>query len=415
MNGKKELELYIHIPFCVKKCLYCDFLSFPAASRVQAEYMDQLRCEILFSGPWYEDYRVKTIFIGGGTPSSLEPEQITMLMQTVRRVFHVEEGAEITLEANPGTRLGGKLAAYRQAGINRLSLGLQSANNDELKHLGRIHTFEDFLLSFQAARMAGFSNINVDLMSAIPGQSAESWRNTVRKVIMLKPEHISAYSLIVEEGTPFGDHYLPEGSQKADGKKKRERQKEEGIQIKDLSDPLSAWPPLADEEEERQMYRLTKTFLEEAGYRRYEISNYSRPGKECRHNIGYWTGAEYLGLGLGASSYVDGRRFSNEPDLNAYQSLDFSLDGLERLHGEIHVQSRKEQMEEFMFLGLRMMEGVSAAVFAEKFGIPMEQVYGPVMEHMVQNGLLVIKDGRAALTEWGIDVSNYVMSSFLLD
>lgn len=392
MNQKKPLELYIHIPFCARKCLYCDFLSFPASAAAQAEYMDQLRCEILFSGPWYQDYEVKTIFIGGGTPSVLEPEQITMLMQTVTRVFSVAEDAEITIEANPGTRLASKLALYRQAGINRLSLGLQSASNEELRLLGRIHTFEDFLMSYQAARMAGFSNINVDLMSAIPGQSAESWRNTVRKVIMLKPEHISAYSLIVEEGTPFGDHYLSH-----------------------LSDSLAAWPPLAEEDEERWMYHLTKTFLEEAGYRRYEISNYAKPGRECRHNIGYWTGVEYLGLGLGASSYVDGCRFSNEPDLKTYQGLDFSLDGLERLHGQVHVQSRREEMEEFMFLGLRMTEGVSCGRFADAFGMVLDDVYGPVVEKLIQDGLMTRREGRLALTEWGLDVSNYVMSQFLLD
>ncbi|MDO5417572.1 MAG: radical SAM family heme chaperone HemW [Lachnospiraceae bacterium] len=412
MGRKKALELYIHIPFCLQKCLYCDFLSFRADERSKAEYMDQLRCEILTSGPWYEDYEVKTIFIGGGTPSSLEPEQITMLMQAVYRAFSVAEDAEITIEVNPGTRLAGKLPIYRAAGINRVSIGLQSANNEELKLLGRIHTFEDFLTGFQSARMAGFTNINVDLMSAIPGQSAESWRNTVRKIIMLKPEHISAYSLIVEEGTPFGNHYRKtemENGAGAAGQAETDRP-DDG-----KTDALAGWPPLADEEEERSMYYLTKTFLEEAGFKRYEISNYAKPGYECRHNIGYWTGVPYLGFGLGASSYVDGCRFSNETDMGTYLELDFSMDGLERLHGDIHVQSRKEEMEEFMFLGLRMTEGVSAARFIQRFGINLSGVYGDVLEKLIQNKLLVRRDMHYALTDWGLDVSNYVMSEFLLD
>lgn len=399
MNRKKKLELYIHIPFCMKKCLYCDFLSFPSDPQTQAEYMDQLRSEILSSGPWYGDYEVSTIFIGGGTPSALEPEQITLLMQAVHRAFQVAEDAEITIEANPGTRLAGKLPAYRAAGINRISLGLQSANNEELKLLGRIHRFEDFLMAFQQARMAGFTNINVDLMSAVPGQTVDSWKNTLKKIIMLKPEHISAYSLIIEEGTPFGEHY---GCQ-------------EETNLKVETDPLYQWPPLVDEEEERSMYHLTKTLLAEAGYQRYEISNYAKPGEECRHNIGYWTGVEYLGFGLGASSYVNGCRFSNAEDMETYQSLDFSLDGLELLHGDIHAQSRKEQMEEFMFLGLRMTEGVSDAAFTQTFGVHMDAVYGPVIEKMVKHGLLVQDERNLALTDWGMDVSNYVMSEFLLD
>lgn len=401
MDRKKNLELYIHIPFCVQKCLYCDFLSFGGAEgRTRVEYMDQLRSEILSSGPWYADYLVRTIFIGGGTPSLLEPEQITLLMQAVRKSFLVAEDAEITIEANPGTLLSRKLPVYRAAGINRLSLGLQSANNEELAHLGRIHSFEDFLKSFQNARMAGFTNINVDLMSAIPGQSLESWKNTIRKTMMLKPEHISAYSLIVEDGTAFGRHYGKCGA--------AEKQEED-------SDKLFGWPSLPEEEEERQMYYLTRKLLEENGYHPYEISNYAKPGFQCRHNIGYWTGEEYLGLGLGASSYVNGRRFCNESDLKAYQSLDFSLDGLEQLHGEIHVQSRKEQMEEFMFLGLRMTEGVSDTAFVREFGVHMDSVYGKVLERLKEEQLLTQKGSRIALTEWGIDVSNYVLSKFLLD
>ncbi len=412
MDHKKSLELYIHIPFCAQKCLYCDFLSFEAEKRLQVEYMDQLRSEILSSGPWYEDCRVETIFIGGGTPSLLEPEQITLLMQAVKKSFSVAEGAEITIEANPGTRLSKKLPVYLAAGINRLSLGLQSANNEELKRLGRIHTFEDFLKGFQSARMAGFTNINVDLMSAIPGQSLESWKNTLKKVIMLKPEHISAYSLILEEGTAFGRHYLENGQGNGQAAAQgADPGQGDGAGL----DPLSQWPDLLGEEEERQMYYLTRSLLEEAGYHSYEISNYARSGFTCRHNIGYWTGKEYLGIGLGASSYVNGRRFCNESDLDQYQKLDFSLDGLEQLHGEIHVQSRKEQMEEFMFLGLRMTEGISAAAFTREFGVHVDSIYGDVLRKLTEEGLLVRNGRYIALTQWGIDVSNYVLSEFLLE
>ncbi len=410
MDHKKSLELYIHIPFCVQKCLYCDFLSFEAEKQLQVEYMDQLRSEILSSGPWYEDCRVETIFIGGGTPSVLDPEQITLLMQAVNKSFLVAEDAEITIEANPGTLLARKLPVYLAAGINRLSLGLQSTNNEELKRLGRIHTFEDFLKGFQSARMAGFTNINVDLMSAIPGQSLESWKSTLKKVIMLKPEHISAYSLILEEGTAFGRHYLEKGKEQTSFPK-GEVGSEDGADL----DELSQWPELLDEEEERQMYYLARNLLEEAGYHSYEISNYARSGFACRHNIGYWTGKEYLGLGLGASSYVNGRRFCNESKLDAYQKLDFSLDGLEQLHGELHVQSRREQMEEFMFLGLRMTEGVSAAAFTREFGVHIDSIYGEVLRRLEKEGLLVRNGRHIALTQWGIDVSNYVLSEFLLD
>ncbi len=402
MNKKRSLELYIHIPFCAQKCFYCDFLSFPAARNVMAEYMDQLRCEIASSGGWYENYQVQTVFIGGGTPSILEPEQILMLMQTVRKAFSLAQDAEVTIEANPGTFFNKKLPVYQAAGINRLSIGLQSTNNGELKRLGRIHSFEDFLKSFQSARMEGFGNINIDLISAIPGQTIESWRNTLKKVIMLKPEHISAYSLMIEEGTAFGDHYLNES-----GRYEKDRAQR--------PDKLTGWPGLPNEDEERQMYELTKKLLADAGFIHYEISNFAKPGYECRHNAGYWRGTEYLGFGLGASSCVKGQRFCNETNLANYQKLDFSLDGLERLHGHIHIQSRREQMEEFMFLGLRMMEGVTDLEFVRKFGVRMDSVYGDVIRKLTEKMLLERKGSRIILTQRGIDVSNYVFGQFLLD
>lgn len=419
----KPLELYVHIPFCARKCLYCDFLSFRALASVHEAYVTQLIKEIQVQGACCREYQVKTVFIGGGTPSVLEPCLIRDIMQALYGNFDIAGDAEITIEVNPGTLLQNKLHIYRAAGINRLSIGLQSADNRELQYLGRIHTFEEFLKSFQCARMAGFANVNVDLMSSIPGQTLESWKNTLRKVTMLKPEHISAYSLIIEEGTPFWDRYGERGG--AEG----------GIKSEDVcflhprgaKQPEAAearrrapsYPPLPDEEAENSIYHFTRAFLEEQGYGRYEISNYARPGHECMHNIGYWREVPYLGLGLGASSFVSGTRFSNERDLEAYLNLDFEEDegapALAALRGPVEELTREARMEEFMFLGLRMVKGVSEIDFVAMFGIKMETVYGPVIGRLISNGLLKREGVWISLTEWGMDVSNFVLSEFLLD
>ena len=393
MNKKKPLELYVHIPFCARKCLYCDFLSFRALASVHQEYIDQLLGEIQAASLTSEGYQVTTIFIGGGTPSILEAGMMRAVVETIRLYFDVAPDAEITIEANPGTLTPQKLDVYRGCGINRLSIGLQSADNRELKALGRIHSFEEFLKSFERARQAGFWSISVDLMSALPGQTLESWKNTLKKVAMLKPEHISAYSLMIEENTPFWDYY-------GDGAGCAEA--ENGIL------------PLPDEETERKMYKVTKSFLEAQGYRRYEISNYAKPGFECRHNMGYWTGTEYLGLGPGASSCCHGTRFSNETDLKAYLELDFLSDGLIKLYQNVEEQTRQSKMEEFMFLGLRMTQGVSDIDFAARFGIKIRSIYGPQIDKLIENGLLKEEGSRIVLTDWGIDISNYVLSEFLL-
>ncbi len=406
----KPLELYIHIPFCEKKCNYCDFLSFRALPQLHREYTKQLCREIRTAGRGMENYRVVTIFIGGGTPSVFEPVLIRQIMEAVGENFRVAPEAEVTIEVNPGTLLKNKLAVYRDCKINRLSIGLQSADNRELAWLGRIHSYEDFLKTFQYARMEGFSNISVDLMSGIPGQTFDSWKNTLKKVTMLKPEHISAYSLIVEEGTPFWEVYGPkaEGGKSGQGRTK-DREGER---------PAAGWPALPDEDMEYKIYSFTRTYLAGQGYGRYEISNYSRPGWECRHNIGYWTEVPYLGLGLGASSYVMGCRFRNESDIESYMALDFSAgDGgetLEALHGPVQKLSREERMEEFMFLGLRMVQGVSELDFAAMFGVKLTSVYGPVLERLKKDGLVKQEGTRIALTEWGMDVSNFVLSEFLL-
>ena len=389
MKSREKLELYVHIPFCARKCEYCDFLSGVAPEGVHRQYTDKLIEEIQLQSARYRDYMVSTIFIGGGTPSILRAEYMEAVMDAIRQGFEVEEDAEITIEVNPGTVDSLKLDAYRRAGINRISLGLQSADNDELKSLGRIHTYEAFLKSYQRVRIAGFTNVNVDLMSALPGQTCASWEKTLKKVLMLKPEHISAYSLIIEEGTPFYTYYGPKAN------------------------PLEYNRcPLPDEELERWMYYKTKEILKQHGYERYEISNYAKPGYECRHNIGYWTGVEYLGLGLGSSSYIKGERFCNESDLKTY--LDRCSDE-ENLRQELEILSLQEKMEEFMFLGLRMMDGVSGSEFVGRFGQNMWNVYKDVIEKLAEQGLLEIKSPSIRLTEKGIDVSNYVLSQFLLD
>lgn len=375
----RELSLYLHIPFCVKKCDYCDFLSAPASLEVQEQYLRALYSEIRAKADDFSGYMVKTVFIGGGTPSILKPEQLCDLLKCVKESFRILPQAEITMEMNPGTG-GGKEAfeQYKKAGINRLSIGLQSAKDEELKVLGRIHNFSQFWTTYQEAREAGFTNLNIDIMSALPGQSVESYRETLETVCALRPEHISAYSLIIEEGTPFFDRYASE------------TWKEE------------------NEERDRLMYTLTGQLLEDYGYHRYEISNYALSGKECRHNLVYWTGGEYLGLGLGASSFIDNIRYKNTSDLNTY---------LERKGNapreDIQVLTISDRMEEFMFLGLRLTEGVRKAEFFHLFGRTMDDVYGEVLRKNQNDGLLVSTPQRVFLTPRGVDLSNYVLAQFL--
>ena len=436
------MELYIHIPFCVRKCCYCDFLSSAAEPDVRERYVDQLIREIesIPEGgagqcPGNAALKqnlagrtVETIFIGGGTPSLLLPSAIERILAAVKQVFQVEPDAEITMEANPGTLTPESAAGYRRAGVNRLSLGLQSASEEELRLLGRIHTRDQFLQSFRAARATGFDNINVDLMSALPGQSEESWQETLRFVCDLEPEHISAYSLIVEEGTPLYEEY---GEMCAD----LEKYGDYTSMPKRLQEKYEGRKRLPDEETDRSMYHHTKTILAARGYGRYEISNYARPGYACRHNIGYWTGVEYLGFGLGASSLVDGKRFQVMADLNRYMALAGEELAAGVQYEEIHELTRQEQMEEFMFLGLRLTGGVRTAEFERRFGVMMETVYGKVIERLSEEGLLerveTKKQNRfrvqnasnilppsqtdtyIRLTEYGLDVSTYALAEFL--
>ena len=382
----RKMELYVHIPFCVQKCSYCDFLSMTAESTVKQAYIRKLREAIRQRSQNFADREVISVFLGGGTPSILYGQQIVDIMNTVRACFHVSPDAEVTIECNPGTLTAEKLEYYKRAGINRLSIGLQSAQDKELQLLGRIHTYEDFLASYDCARKNGFNNINVDLMSALPGQTLKSWEQTLKRVIMLRPEHISAYSLIIEEGTPFHKLYGYDDETRKKGEK-----------------PLF----LPSEEEERQMYQFTKVFLEQKGYKRYEISNYAKPGRECIHNIGYWTRVDYLGVGLGAASLIDNWRFSNVSNMTEYLKTDFE-------DVEYQELTKNQQMEEFMFLGLRMQQGINRGAFLETFGTPVESVFGEALERMKQTGLVAENGGQICLTDLGFDVSNYVFSELLL-
>lgn len=443
----KELSLYIHIPFCMRKCLYCDFLSFPVGNRSYVnrkeiqnggksqkknygnqrhtgeqgaagilnilDYVNLLCREIVLLAQAYKKYQVISIFFGGGTPSLLSAEEMGKIMDAVRASFVLAEDAEITVECNPGTVDREKLAYYITLGINRLSIGLQSANDDELARIGRIHDYETFLRTYRAAREAGFSNINVDLMTALPGQTAASYQKTLMRVCDLSPEHISAYSLILEEGTPLY------------------------VNQKEYTFP--------DEDEERELYYMTERVLSMAGYHRYEISNYAREGRECRHNKVYWRRGDYLGLGLGAASMVRNIRWKNPDGYAGYTACVEKLAADDRgkpaVAGEkqagpparewpagtvgfaqylrksgfqeVQVLSRQEQMEEFMFLGLRLMEGVEASLFMETFGVSVEAVYGEVIERLAGQDLLVHTGERLFLTARGIDVSNQVFTAFL--
>ena len=409
----KELELYLHIPFCERKCAYCDFLSAPADLPVRISYIKKLQEEIAYYGAQYGEYQVSSIFFGGGTPTILEGYQLAAILETVKEHFNITTDAEITVECNPGTLTAGKAEKLVQAGFNRLSMGLQSADDRELQLLGRIHNFAQFLESYDLARKAGFQNINVDLMSALPGQTLKSWQDTLQKVTALRPEHISAYSLIIEEGTPFYERFAED-----------ERIREEG-----------GHPRLLPEEDvERQMYELTETFLQIKGYERYEISNYAKPGYECRHNCGYWIRKDYLGLGLGASSLVEHQRFQNTSDLKTYLEQEYSPQcegqderiaetiqlqektGLTQTGHHIHIETldKKSEMEEFMFLGLRLMAGISRQQFEDTFRVTLESVYGEVLRKLKGEQLIEEVAGYVRLTEHGIDVSNYVLAEFLL-
>ncbi len=395
----RNLELYIHTPFCVKKCEYCDFLSFSSDDNTQARYVHALLQEIKYYGSLMKNYRVSTIYIGGGTPSWLDENLMTTVMKQVHDSFSIAPDAEISIECNPGTVTEAKLRKYLASGINRLSIGLQSGDNEELKLLGRIHTYEQFLKTYELARSVGFKNINIDIISGLPYQTARKYGETLQKVIRLKPEHVSAYSLIIEKDTPFYETY------KFDAVRQ-----EAGL-------PTEVLP---SEDEVYKMNKITQIVLKKAGYNQYEISNYAKRGFECRHNIGYWRRENYLGLGLGASSLVENVRYSNTRELYKYiEGCDNITDVGEdifvaNIHEEANVINRQAQMEEFMFLGLRMNEGVYRNEFEKCFGLPIEAVYRDQLEELKQEDLLEMREGRIYLTDNGMDLSNYAMAKFLM-
>lgn len=369
------MELYIHIPFCARKCAYCDFLSFPADEDTKEAYARALIREIhLAREPLGK--RITSVFFGGGTPSLLPAQLTVAVLEELGKRYVLSSDAEISMEVNPGTVSSQSLKLWHRAGINRLSIGLQSPRDEELRMLGRIHSFAQFKTCFAMAREAGFGNLNLDLMFGLPGQSCQSWEESLRLSAAFAPEHISAYSLIIEEGTPFARMRLQ----------------------------------LPDEDTEYEMYDMTDRVLSEYGYRQYEISNYSLPGRECRHNLGYWEREEYLGFGLGAASLVGHTRFSNTRSLKEY----LAADGDPRIcRKETEVLTESDEMAEFVFLGMRKRKGIRDEDFQSCFGRSIWEVYAAPLKKYLTLGLISCEGGSIALTRPGIHVSNRVFSDFL--
>ena len=380
MKNTNTVGLYIHIPFCRQKCLYCDFPSWAGKEGQMQGYVDALTKEIRKRGTEYTDQQVVSVFFGGGTPTTLTIPMLKQLMQAVFESWNIAEDAEITTEANPGMLDGEMAAALKKMGFNRLSMGVQAWQNRLLKELGRIHTIEVFRENFKAVREAGFTNINTDLMFALPNQTMEDWQETVKNIVAMNPEHISAYSLIIEEGTPFYDRY------------------EKG-ELKP-----------AEEELDREMYHWAVDYLAEHGYEQYEISNFAKKGRQSRHNRIYWQAEEYLGMGLGSHSYMNGERFHNIYDLQEYIRADGDVSLLKE---DIERITEEDALAEFMFLGLRLAEGVSFAGFQERFGQGMKNIYGSQIEELVKDELLQEDEIGIRLTKRGVDISNYVFEKFL--
>ena len=419
---KKPLALYLHIPFCARKCAYCDFLSFPSEETKMRSYMEQLRKELLFrsvkpsgiesdSQPLLKSpYEIVSIFFGGGTPSFVPFSEIAKTMELIHAHFPVAKDAEITIECNPSSTMKLALLTYKRAGFNRISFGLQSANDEELAFLGRTHRYIDFLKAYEDARLSGFNNINVDLMNGIPLQTAKSFQRTLKNISMLRPEHLSIYNLIVEKGTRFF------------------RMQEEGNL------------PIPGEEELLEMDSLSLEWTKKMGMERYEISNYAKEGFASIHNYNYWSDVPYLGFGLGASSYFQKTRWKNLNSLvkymkiplddekndskfeasssenaqNAPEFLFTERENIEKLLTEDkHVLSKEEQMEEFFFLGLRRTEGISEMDFVARFSVDIHQLYGETLSKLVEEGYLIHKNARYLFTPEGMDLSNQLLLRFL--
>ena len=370
----KELGIYIHIPFCVKKCDYCDFISHCDKSDLIEEYIEKLKEEIENSNLNNEEYEITTIYIGGGTPSFIDSKYIVDIINILKEKYNLEN-TEVTIELNPGTVTEQKLLDYKNAGINRLSIGLQETNNELLKQIGRIHTYEEFLETYNLARKLGFENINVDLMIGLPNQSIQNIKESLNKVIILNPEHISVYSLILEEETKLYKKY-------------------ENNEIE-----------LPDEELERNMYWYVKNTLENNGYNHYEISNFCKNGYESKHNMNCWEQKEYIGFGLNAHSYVDGVRYSNTENLEEY------IKGNDKI---IHEKQTIEDMKkEYMLLGLRKIEGISIQKFEEKFVENPIFLFRNELNKLVEEELLEVDGDIIRLTNKGLDLANIVWEEFI--
>lgn len=376
----KKLSLYIHIPFCAQKCFYCDFPSFARMDHLRKDYIEALCKEIKVFREKYGDREIETIFIGGGTPSVLDANELEMLLKEVEKL-NISDDVEFSMECNPGNLTKEKLRVMKEHGVNRISMGLQAKQNNLLKGLGRIHDYETFKENYLLAKESGFTNINVDLMFGLPDQKVSDWEDTLREIISLEPAHISAYSLIIEEGTAFYKLYD--------------------------DDKLD----LPNEEDERKMYHLAKEILEENGFKQYEISNYAKDGLECRHNLAYWNMDEWSGLGSAAASYINGKRVKNYSKVSEYiDAINNNKEAIE----EIIDNSKNDNMEEFMFMGLRKLEGISEKEFEERFHMNINKVYGEILNKYENENLLVRENGMIYLTEKGIEVSNIIMADFLL-
>ncbi|WP_258360275.1 radical SAM family heme chaperone HemW [Moorella sulfitireducens (nom. illeg.)] len=381
LQTKASHALYIHIPFCIRKCHYCDFVSYPGRSPAEmAAYCTDLEREMaLVAGKWLPG-PAATVYIGGGTPTVLPACNLEQLLAAVDRFFGRRQGAEVTIEANPGTVDGAKLRALAAAGVNRLSLGVQAFDDDLLRAMGRIHRRRDIYRAWELARRAGFNNVNLDLIFGLPGQDLDAWRAALKEAVALQPEHIAAYSLQVEEDTPWG------------------RLAAAG----DL--------PLPGEELELVMYQEARQILAAAGYKQYEISNFARPGYHCRHNLTYWLNGPYLGLGAAAASHWQGRRWRNYSELHRYRH---ALSSSRLPREEIETLTPRQQMAETMFMGLRLMAGVDLEAFRQRFGVDACTVYAREIECLYRAGLIEEKDGRLKLTEKGLPLANEVFVEFI--
>lgn len=375
-----KISLYIHIPFCAQKCLYCDFPSFARKDHLRKAYIEALNKEIINLREKHNNLEINTIFIGGGTPSVLESNELECLLKEIAKL-NMAKDIEYSMECNPGNLTEEKLEVMKKYGVNRISMGLQAKQDNLLKGLGRIHNYKTFKENFLLAKKVGFNNINVDLMFGLPNQRLNEWEETLREIISLEPAHISAYSLIIEEGTAFYNLY-------------------ENDKLK-----------LPTEEEERKMYHLAKEILEENGFNQYEISNYAKEGKECRHNLAYWNMDNWIGVGSASASYINGKRIKNISSIEEYiNSINERGEAVE----EIINNSKNDNMEEFMFMGLRKINGIDENEFKKRFGMNINDVYGEILNKYIDEGLLIRESGRFFLSEKGIEISNVIMADFLL-